>query len=475
MDIRYQTIKNAFWSVFFSSLNKVVTVLGQLALTWLLLPKDVGIANWVQSVIAFTAILSVGGIGDVLLQRKKVNQESGQAFWLSGTFSLLTSLIIALIALINFFYKKNIDGNLLLILAVANLIGAPATILAADLKSKLNYKSIAFSQFIGGMVFTPLVIFLAWLGWGPYALIVPLIPKQIINMIIMYRQGASFRFEHPNWNTIRLLIYPSLTIAITGLLFGLQTQLPIFICGIYLGNQNTGFFSWGWMIANQLIFLLAINLKEILFPSFTYINHKPVLLNQVALKSAHILTAIVFIVCGTQALLFQDLMQLVLPSQWFPAIPLAIILSSGLIFRGFWVVGSAWLTANGKYQKLVIASTIQVVLNGILTWQGALMDQVIGASIGFALGTLIGSFTYMAWVYSSIFKGHLKKFIVPIVLNAGAWILCWRLSITTVLTIQLGLMFGFVILSALLWWKSDLGGGRLLMSTLMKRWMNNKI
>ena len=60
-DIHASVIEGAFWNVFYAVVNKGVTLLGQLALAWFLMPADMGLANMAQAMAAFAAILSTSG------------------------------------------------------------------------------------------------------------------------------------------------------------------------------------------------------------------------------------------------------------------------------------------------------------------------------------------------------------------------------------------------------------------------------
>jgi O-antigen/teichoic acid export membrane protein len=459
-DLKSITIEGAFWNVFLAVANKFVTFAGQIAIAWFLLPSEMGIANLAIAMASFTAIFSVSGLGDVLLQRRKLKDESGQAFWLSLGFSFITACLIGGLALASPMICKPEIKSLLWVLAFCTLIGAPATIMGAQLKKKLDYKGLAFSQFIGGLVFTPLTVLLAWLGWGPLALIVPIIPRVVVMMLVMWIRKGFFEVTKPRWVEIVEIAKPTLSLSISSLLSGILPQVPVFVCGLVLGDTETGFFSWSWMVAGQVVFLLAMNLRTVLFPSFTHIGNDIERMTRVAILTAHAMTALLCVACGTQALLADFLIKILLPSKWYPAIPMVILFSLGLVTQGIWVSSTSWLNARGKYWQLLILSFSQLILNTAFTLVGSHYGGVISATIGCAIATFLGGGIYFGFIGMKISRAQISDWLIPtgftFLLWTGCFLLSWRQSFVS----EIIYTILFVVLDGWIWWRWDKGGLR---------------
>ncbi|HEY5039783.1 MAG TPA: oligosaccharide flippase family protein, partial [bacterium] len=252
----------AFWNVGFAAANKVVTLGGQLTLAWLLTPKDMGLAGMANAMAAFTAFLSAGSIGDVLIQRNKYSHEAGQGLWLSLFLSLATACLIALMSPFAALFGRGDLSGLLLVLVLPALAGFSNTILAAHLKHNLAFKNMAFTLFLEGMVYTTVTILLAWFGFGPYSLILSRVPSLLAGAGYMIFKTGWPPFEKPRWKSIQILFKPAFSLSVTGMLMGLQTQAPIFVVGLLLNSVMTGYFSWGWAVAGQAVYLLASNLRQ---------------------------------------------------------------------------------------------------------------------------------------------------------------------------------------------------------------------
>ncbi len=164
---------------------------------------------------------------------------------------------------------------MLLILGLLPIIDAPSPILSAALKSELNFKYFAFATFLGGVTYTLCAVLLALLGFGPFSLILPVIPRSLAMWVSMLLKTGPPNFEKPRSQFIKELIRPSLSISLTSFLNALQQQAPIFCVGLVTDFTVTGHFSWGWQVASQAVFLLAVNLRQVLMPTLSKISHDP--------------------------------------------------------------------------------------------------------------------------------------------------------------------------------------------------------
>ncbi len=473
-DLKAQAIDGAFWNVFFSLANKTVTFVGQLVLAWFLLPSDMGLANMAQAMAAFTAILSVGGLADVLIQRKRFNKDAGQALWVSIVFSALTSFSICVIALASSAFGRAQVRDLLFLLAMATMLGSPCTVLAAGLRSRLDFKGMALSNFVGGLCYTSTATLLAWRGWGPYSLILPLIPKYLAMAIFMWLRGSKFRPIWPKWADMKDLMKPTLAMSFTGLFTGLQFQAPVFICGLVLDPAKTGFFSWGWAVAGQTVFLLALSLREILLPTFIQIENNPARRMNFVLKTARTMTALLCVACGAQALLAETFIKILVPEKWFPAIPVVIFASLGLVLQGLWISGMAWLNACGRYRLLLKTSAFQAILAGSFTWLGAISNGINGASMGCAFAYLIGALTSVYPMGRTILLAQAFLWIKPLGLSAVIWVICRLFSSGQQLPTQILASMAFVSIAGLIWWESDNANLKTLAKSLLNKLLISK-
>lgn len=404
------------------------------------------------------------------MQRGRFKEESGQGMWLSLFFSTITAFVIMVLAIFHpVFHHENLS-HLLWLLILSTWVGFPNAVYGTELKKAMRFKKLAIAHFVSGSFYTCATVYLAWLGWGPYALLAPLAIRQVVDLIAVVLAGARVNYAWPNWPAIWQLFVPSVALSFSSLLTAFQTQAPVLVCGYALGAEATGYFSWGWALASQSVFLLAFSLREVFFAAFANISAESGARERAVLKVAWIMTALLFVACGTQALLAGPLITFILPAKWLPAIPVVVAASLGLFLQGLWVAGTAYLNVCGRYTVLMVISVMQAVLVSAFTGLGALWYGSTGAAVGCGMATLIGGIV-CAWpVGKNLFTSQAHKWVIPALSCLGLWATLWGLTL-----IGGGLfartVAGFVFMagSTWLWWREDPSEFTDLMTGIIRR------
>jgi PST family polysaccharide transporter len=450
-------VDGALWNIAFPLLAKFLSFGGQIVLAWLLVPADIGLAGMAQSMAAFTAILSVGGLSDVLVQRGRCREDAPHALWLSYGFTVATAVALAAIAVGASASGRPRVGGLVAVIALASLVGAPNPVVAAGLLSKLEFKVVALAQFVGGLVYTAVAVGLAWTGYGPYALVAPLPLQLLVTLVWMLTHGGSIQVGPLNWSMIKPLVRPTLALSVAGLFSGLQVQAPVFACGVLLGTAKTGVFSWAWSIASQAVFLVANNLKGVLTTVLAQVDPDGIRRSNAAMKAARAMTALLCVACGVQALLAQSLIGY-LPAKWSAAGPIVMIFSGGVVLQGFWVCGMAWLNVAGRYRLLLWIGAGQAFVAVFCTSVGAKLGDVKGAAMGYALAGLVGALAPVLAMGTSVLVHQARRLALPGSLSAAIWLGCWVTTRNRGVVLQIAAATVFSMTSAYGWWRRDDGG-----------------
>lgn len=416
-ELTHIATRGAFWNIGLAFANKGFTLVGQIVLAWILSPKDMGLASMAIAMAGIVAFMNASGVCDVLIQRGRFKEEAGQGLWLSLFLSFSTSLLIACLVPIASWMGRPELSKMLLILIFLPIADAFSPILSAALKSDLKFKYFAISSFFSGITYTIFAVIFAWMGLGAYSLILPVIPRALVNWISMIPRTGLPHFEKPQVHLIKKLIRPALSISLTGFLYAMQQQAPIFLVGLITNFTVTGHFSWGWQVASQAVFLLAINLRQVLMPTLSKISHDPIRQASAMFRAIRAITSLLTIACGLQALLAQPILDEFFPERWHPAGPVIVWISIGLIFQGIYVCLSSWLNAAGRYKDLLFVTILPVLLSSGLTYWGAKINGAEGAAIGSALGLFLSSSISLTRVPLVVFKDQALRLVLPLLIS----------------------------------------------------------
>lgn len=442
-----------FWNITMAGANKVVTLVGQVVLAWVLVPRDMGLAGMATAMAGFALFLGASSVGDVLVQRGRYKEEVGQAFWLSLCLSVSTAVLIALLSPVAGLLGRPQLSRMILILAFLPLADCLSPVLTSALKANLEFKHLAISQCLAGVTYTVFAVVLALLGLGPYALIIPVIPRALSLSAFMLLKAGLPKWERPRWDKIREFIKPSFSLSLTSFLTGLQAQAPVFCVGLIMNATATGYFSWGWQVAGQAVFLLSVNLRQVLMPVIAKMAGESERQAGATLRAARAITAVLMIACCFQALLAEPVLNLFFPEKWRAAGPVIVWISIGLAFQGIYICVTSWLNGTGRYKELLFLSALPVLLTSTLVYLGGITQGIDRAAQGTAVGLFLSSVAALSLFPKIVLQRQFKKLITPVLITLIVWVAVYlffpendNLFIETV-----GAVF-FLMASVYTWW-----------------------
>lgn len=406
----------------------------------------------------FALFLGAPSVGDVLVQRGHYKEEAGQAFWFSLFLSVSTSVLIGLLSPVAVFIGRPDLSKMLLVLAFLPLADFLSPTLTSSLKTNLEFKRLAIAQFVASVTYTICAVILAFLGLGPFSLILPVIPRALMNTLVMITGTGFPSIERPHFSRIKPLIKPALSLSLTSFLTGLQMQGPVFFVGLLMDPTSTGRFSWGWMVAGQAVFLLSVNLRQVLMPVIAKMSGEPYRQAAAALRAARAITAVLMITCCFQALLIEPILNRFFPEKWHAAGPVVVWISIGLAFQGIYICVVSWLNGIGKYRELLLLSALPVVLASGLAYFGAGVKGIAGASEGACLGLVVSSLVALFLMPFQVLENQAKKLVAPVLVTLGIWfVMYFAFPDNNNLVIETASSLIFLAISIFAWrhWSED--------------------
>ncbi len=368
---------------------KVATLLGQVCIAWFLVPDDMGLVAMTMSIAMVVAVVARGGLSDVIVrQHARFEELAGPAFWLSMTLALsATVCVVALAPLAGMALEEPDVVPLIMLVSAIFPLGALATVHQAKLLADLRFRTIAWIELVIGIVQTGSAVVLATQGFGAYSLILPMLWVRVVAFVLMRVSAGKIKIGPPSAAMWAELIKPGLWLIMFGVFNALRSQGMSLVLGKIRGKHITGLFFWGFTLSSQFLFLLAIKLRQILFPSLTKLNDQPDRQFTALKRAWRILTLITVPVCVLQAGLADPVIPLVFGQKWAGAVPVVQWLSIGLLTLPVQVVSASIMVALGRFRAVAMLAGAQaaVVLAAIAC--GALAGDLvtIAASAGVAM------------------------------------------------------------------------------------------
>lgn len=361
-----RAVHGAFWTVLLSILNKVITFAGRFALSWLLLPADFGLVALATSISTMMGMVSVGDFGDILVQEKKekkFKKDFGQIFWLSIFINLiLVGLALLAVPWIARAYRQPQLSPILMLILLGSLITGSSVVYSSALMRSLKFKTMAVISLTASAVQSLTAIGMAWLGLGPYSIVVPAALMALVAAVFQIRAVGHMPLGRPKPKLWVSYLAPAFWLLFLPGLVCLQNQATSLVMGFTQNTVQVGLYFWGFSLSYQIVFLICGNLSQIFIPTFSHLNEEPRRQGEALKKSAHALTAVLAYFCVLQAVIARPLIGLIIPARLAAAAPVVSMISLGMLTQPLSTLYFALFMALRRYRLLAASAAIQCAL-----------------------------------------------------------------------------------------------------------------
>ncbi len=371
-----QAARGAFWNILFSVLNKLVAFGGQIALAWFLLPEDMGLAGIALAVTSIVSIAS-GTIPTILLIQHEgsFEENAGEIFWFSLTANFAAALLLVSVSpWAGQLFNDSRMAPIILILAMTLPLMALPTIYASHLYKDLRFRALAQIRFGEGLIRSIGSVILAALGFGACSLVLPQPVGAVYTAVRCHRLAGEIPLGRPHPRRWPALLAPALWLVALAGVNALQANGIIFVIGVMHDPTAAGFYSWGFALSSQAIFLLGTNLQSVFFPVLSKLNHDSSRQIEAFRRACTVLILVIVPVCALQIVLARPAIELLFRDRWLPAVPVVQWLSMGMMTQPLGILGTSLLLARGQYRLLAGLAGALTILN--------MAAAIIGAYFG---------------------------------------------------------------------------------------------
>jgi O-antigen/teichoic acid export membrane protein len=376
--------------------SKIVGMVGQVILAWLIMPYDLGLWGSAAAVVAFAALIQQAGLRETLIHRQRTyHLWANAAFWMSVGLGLVGALVtLALAWPAAALLKESRLVGLLLACAVTMPLMSLDQVAEAKLQIQLRFGLLASVNWLVAVVQLALTVVAAWwlpAGYKAYAFVLPRPVIALGRLGILWTAARPPVKWNPQYSRWKYLMGDSATLFTSNFFLMLQWQgdyltikrlYPAWVLGIYYQAYN---------LSIQTMQLFTGNLTGVLFPALSKLQSDPQRQIRAFLDATRLLALVAVPLCLMQMagadpgvrLFFQD-------NKWAEAIPVLQVLSIGMAFRVVASPGGSLIQAQGRFRVILITNIINAVLFLSLAVVGALVGRENDPNLWWRPATTVG-------------------------------------------------------------------------------------
>ena len=337
-------VNNFIWRFAERCGAQVVSFIVSIVLARILDPEDYGL---ISLVLVFTTIFQVfvdSGLGTALIQKKDADELdfSSVFFFNLGACIILYIIIYFVSPLIAKFYNDDSLITVIRVIGITILISGVKGIQQAYVSRNMLFKRFFFST-LGGTVFSAFLgIYMAYRGYGVWALVMQQLSNNAIDTLILWltvKWRPKLMFS---WERLKKLLSFGWKLLVSALIDTVYNNLRNLIIGKMYSASDLAFYNQGDKFPKVIVSNINSSLDSVLLPTMSNVqdSHSQVKsMTRWAIKmSTYIMAPLMMGLsfCAT------PIVKLILTEKWLPCVPFLRIFC---ITYMFWPIHTANLNA----------------------------------------------------------------------------------------------------------------------------------
>lgn len=322
------------------------------ALTHLLNPSVFGLMAIVMVVIGFSQAFLDMGISNAIIHKQDVTQEQlSTLYWFNIIAGILIFFILCGVApFVARFYNEPELAKLIILTGTTFFIQPVGQQFMILWQKEMRFSRIAKIDIFNSFVSLIVTVWLAYLGYGIYALvygvIVAALMKTVLYLILGLREYKPQMTFRPG-NVVEFLSFGAYQMGERTINY-FNYQIDTILIGRLLGMEALGIYN----IAKQLVMkpaqLFNPIITKVTFPAMAKIQNDTARLKYIYLKTINSLSSINFPIYAFIIIFADDLVGLLFGNKWYAAVPIVQILSFWAALRSTGNPIGSLLLAKGK-------------------------------------------------------------------------------------------------------------------------------
>lgn len=397
VNLKSKVISSLIWKFLERIGTQGVQFVVSIILARLLLPSDYGV---IAMLLVFTAIANVfvqNGFSTALIQKKDVDDyDFSSVFYVSLLIAVICYAIIYFIApFVADFYNMAQITTILRVISLTLFLGAINSVQNAKISRDMKFKKLFFSSLGAIIVSGTTGIILAYLGYGPWALVWQQLSNAIATTIILwFTSGWKPKFIF-SMKKIKGLFSYGWKILCSSLIDIIYQNMYNLVIGKFYTSETLGNYNKG----EQFPKLIAVNvdgaISSVMLPAYSKEQDSKEKLKKMVRRTIVTSSLLLFPMMFGLAAISESVVKILLTDKWLGCVPYMQLICVVYALYPINTANLQAIKAMGKsdyYLKLEIIKKILGILVLIFTLKRGVYIMAVGQVVVAIISTFINSF-----------------------------------------------------------------------------------
>ena len=391
-----EVLVGLFWKLSERMLAQVVSAVVAIFLARLLSPDEYGTIALVLVFVNIASTLMISGFNTSLIQKKDAdNTDFSTVFYFSiGLGLLFYGIIFVGAAFVARFYEIPILKPVLRVLALGVPIMAVNSVQQAYVSRNMLFKRFFLSTFLGTLLSGIIGIYMAYQGFGVYALVGQNLSNTLINTVVLWftvRWRPDFVFS---FQRLKGLFSYGWKLLVQNVILNIYSSLRSLVIGKVYTTADLAYYTKGSHYPNLIATNIDTALNSVLFPAMSDAQNDPSRVKAMARRTTRLSSFIMSPVLIGMIAVAESFITALLTEKWLPAVPYLQIICVVLLFLAPQTAMLQSVKAVGR-SDLVLKADFPVRIFSLVFLVVALGFGVIAVAVSEVLTTILGTIIYM--------------------------------------------------------------------------------
>ena len=314
---------NLLWRFAERSGAQIVKFCVELILARILLPDDYGLIALVTVFITISNVFVDSGLGNALIQKKDADQtDFSTVFFFNLVWCLvLYGLIFFLAPFISGFFSLPEFATVLRVLGLQIIVSGVKNIQQAYVSKNFMFKKFFFATLGGTLGAAVLGIWMAYHGFGVWALVTQQLFNVIVDTIILWITVKWRPTREFSWNRFKVLFSYGWKLLASSLLEAIYNNIRQLIIGRVYSSGDLAYYNRGRQFPDFIISNVNSSIDSVLLPTLASVQDKREQVKQMTRRAIKLSTYIIAPLMLGLASVAEPMIRVVLTEKWIPALP----------------------------------------------------------------------------------------------------------------------------------------------------------
>lgn len=409
--MKHQIASGFIWSLSERLVAQGIMLIVSMVLARMIEPTEYGIVSIVTIFVTFADIFVTGGFGSALVQRKSADvSDYNTAFSVSLIVSIVLYLILFCVSdNVGIFFNMKELSAVLKVMGLRLPIASINTVQHSIVQRKMEFKKFFFATLMGTVVSAYVGIYLAYSGYGVWALVGQYMSNTLIDTIVLLAIEKWKPKFQISIRKARSILDFGWKVFLQKLSYTFVGNVQGLVIGKHFSPEELAFYNNGIQVPNVVLTNIYDTLGKVLFPAISKVQDDEDKKKDLIRVSVSLATFFLAPIAIGLIIIGKPLIYVMYTEKWVACVPFLQIFCVRFLTRPLTTILQQAVFAIGRSDIVLKIDTVaNVMMLGMLAITVFMQKGVVWVALGILPAVVVGAIIYM-WVGKKYFGYSLKE------------------------------------------------------------------